>query len=135
MSELILGDSVARASKRLRTSERRPRSDRGHSRLSPRVEAELLRILERTDRPPIVEAHRKLRSFCRRARLEVPSRGTLYNALARVPAPAYEFGELPPEVRQTLHNVAHGKIPGPPGVFAAFTYGEARALGLPAGRP
>jgi hypothetical protein len=135
MSELSLADSFLRAQARLRDSARRPRSDRGRSRLSPQVESKLVELLESGDRPAVVDVLRQLGAFCRRRGLQMPSRATVYNAMHRVPMPVYDFDELPGSVRQTLHNVARGKIPGQQVVFAAFNFGDVRAISFASGLP
>jgi hypothetical protein len=55
--------------------------------------------------------------------------------MQRVPIPEYDFDELPGPVRQTLHNVARGKIPGQQVVFAAFNFGDVRAISFASGLP
>ena len=135
MSELSLAQSFSRASARLHPSGRKARSDRGHSRLSPSVESRLIAILGRRDRPAIVDVLRELRVFCTRRGLQMPSRATVYNAMNRVPAPEYDFGEMPDSVQRTLHNVARGKIPGPQVVFAAFNFGDTRAISFASSLP
>src|SRR5688500_8683523 len=124
MSELLLADSVLRARARLRGSTRRPRSGRGHSRLSREVACKLLALPGGTERPAVVDVLRQLEVFCRRRGLEMPARATVYNAVNRLPVPRYDFDELPRPVQKTLHNVAHGEIPGPQIVFAAFNFGD-----------
>lgn len=99
------------------------------------VESKLLAILGGRERPPAVEVMRELRAFCGRRGLAMPSRATLYNAAERVPIPSYDQGELPNSVRRTLHNVGEGKIPGHQVVFAAFNYGDSRALSFASGLP
>jgi hypothetical protein len=65
----------------------------------------------------------------------VPSRASIYNAFARVAPPSFEKGLLPPEVQAALHNVGDGPVPGRQVAFAAFNYGDERALSFAAGLP
>ena len=77
----------------------------------------------------------ELGAFCRRRGLEMPSRATVYNAVNRVPVPTYDYDELPRSVQQTLHNVARGRIPGQQVVFAAFNFGDVRAMSFASSLP
>jgi len=135
MSELSLARSVTRARSRLGSSARRRRSDAGKSRLAPPVERKLMALLGGAERPRVGVVYAQLRAFCARRGFEPPARASIYNALARVAAPAYLLEELPPEVRRTLHNVEDGTVPGHQVVFAAFNYGDERALSFAAGMP
>jgi hypothetical protein len=142
MSELTraafsLTDSMARAETRLGKggAARRKRSDRGGSRLVPKVEAKLRALLGAHDLPPILDVHRHVISWCKKARLAPPSRATLYNAIERVEPPTYETSKLPDSVRACLHNVGGEHVSGAHVVFAAFNYGDTRALGFAAGLP
>jgi hypothetical protein len=92
-------------------------------------------ILGSQDRPAVAEVLRELRSFCRSRSLRMPSRATVYNAMNRVPIPTFEYEDLPNSVQRTLHNVAHGPIPGHQVAFAAFNYGDTRALSFASGLP
>jgi hypothetical protein len=137
MSELFLAASIARADRRFGgETGRRRRADAGGSRLAPRVEAKLQAILAASfDRPRIGEVHAELSEWCRKAGLASPSRATVYNALDRAIPPAYDMADLPPAVRLCLHNVARGRVPGDQIVFAAFNYGDTRALSFAAAMP
>ncbi len=53
----------------------------------------------------------------------------------RAEPPLYALDELPEAVRRCLHNVGRGPIPGHQVAFAAFNYGEPRALSFAAGMP
>ena len=133
MSEFTLEASVRRADRRLGRGTRR--ADLGRSRLPPAVDAELERLLSSIDRPQMTAVHRELASFCRRNGLRVPSRSTIYNALERIAPPSFHKDALPEFVRRTLHNVGGGPIPGDRIAFAAFNYGDTRALSWAAGLP
>lgn len=134
-SELSLQGSLSRAADRLGFGTRRRRSDRGHSRLPRVIDAKLGALLRGRERPSITEVHAALGRFCEERGLKAPSRATVYNAIDRAEAPSYSWDELPEEVRSLLHNVAPGRIPGPQVAFAAFNYGESRALSFAAGLP
>lgn len=99
------------------------------------VEAELRSLLSTRDRPRMSDVHRALAAFCRARGLRAPSRSTVYNATDRVEPPSLEFDALPEAVRRTLHNVAPGEVPGHQVAFAAFNYGDTRALSFAAGLP
>jgi hypothetical protein len=99
------------------------------------VESKLLSILGSQERPAVVDVLRKLESYCRSRSLRMPSRATIYNAMDRVPIPMFAYEDLPSSVQRTLHNVAHGPIPGHQIAFAAFSYGDSRALSFAAGLP
>lgn len=135
MSELRLAASLARAELRLRGSERRRRSDAGGSRLPPKIEGKLRELLGSSERRAIVEVWQKIGAYCRRRGLRSPSRATIYNVMARVDPPLYATNELPEPVRRCLHNVRGGSVSGHQVAFAAFNYGDARALSFAAGMP
>ena len=99
------------------------------------MEAKLRSLLSTHDRPRMTDVHRVLTAFCRARRLRAPSRSTLYNAIDRVDPPTFDVDALPEAVRRTLHNVARGRVPGQQVVFAAFNYGDTRALSFAAGLP
>ncbi len=78
----------------------------------------------------------ELQRFCRRRRLRVPSRATIYNAIPRVPPHVYSIPELPVHVRDALYNLdPRGKVPGHQLAFYAFQYGDTRAASFAAGLP
>src|SRR5512140_1053164 len=135
MSEISLTPSATRFEARLRASRRRRRSDAGHARLPTAVEAALQELLATQERPPVGEVYRQLQQRCRRLRAPCPSRSTVYNAIERVVPPSFASDELPAAVRACLHNVAAGPIPGHQVVYAAFNYGDTRALSFAAGMP
>lgn len=135
MSELSLAESMARAESRLPESARKARSDRGSTRLSPQVEAELVRLLGTHERPAVLDVLRALAVYCRRQRLKPPSRASIYNAMARVEPPSYPLADLPEAVRRCLRNVGGERVPGHQVAFAAFNYGDERALSFGAGLP
>lgn len=98
------------------------------------LEAELERLLGTVDRPSMLSVRRSVSRFCRDRDLREPSRATLYNAIERVPSPAYSLSALPPHVRRCLHNLDDEAIvPGPQVAFAVFNRGESAALSWAAG--
>jgi hypothetical protein len=122
---------------------RRPRSDRGTSRLGGRVEAELARLLNTQERPSASTVSKELHTFCRRKGLKAPARATVYNAIERVDPPLYAVDALPKEVRDALYNlqardssnVEGLRVRGDHIVFYAFNHGTPRALSFAAGLP
>lgn len=135
VSDFSLESSIAQAERRLGLTHKPRRADAGRSRLPTVVEAELGRLLSGYERPRIADVHRELDRFCRRRRLTTPSRSTLYNVLQRVTPPSFDKSQLPGAVRRTLHNVDAGPIPGHQVAFAAFNYGDTKALSFAAGLP
>lgn len=114
------------------------RSDRGQSRLDPAVERHIRVLLLTQEKPSLVDAQRRLKTYCERRGLTVPSRATLYNAIDRVVLPSVSVDELPKAVRSALYNlelregdaVAMDHL-----ALYAFNYGDARALSFAAGLP
>ncbi len=77
-----------------------------------------------------------LGSFCAARGLRRPSRAALYRLLERLPCHEYAAASLPPEVGQTLYNVALDQpVPGSQLAFHCFNYGGPRALSFAAGLP
>jgi hypothetical protein len=134
MSALSLEQSMVRAQARL-AGQRAPRADRGQSRLAPSVEAELQRLLDTLERPPILAVMQSLRQACERLQQPPPSRTSIYNAIARARPPQYQVCELPPAVQSCLLNVDGVEIGGAQLVFHAFNYGTLEALSFAAGLP
>ena len=116
---------------------RRGRSDRGKSRLEPAVEAQLRALLRPRDfvRPGASEVRRRLGEFCKRTGQSVPSRGTIYNAMSRLPPIVYPRESLPESVQHTLHNVGGTEIAGRHVVFAAFNHGDISAISYASALP
>lgn len=117
-------------------TERRKRSDAGSSRMDPRVQAKLRRLLHRAERPPIGQLIADLQRFCKPRRLRVPSRATIYNFIPRCPPHEYSISALPAHVREALYNLdPRGTVPGHQLAFYAFQYGDTRAACFAAGLP
>jgi len=133
MSGFNLQRSLDRAA---RKSTRRVRSDRGRSRLEPRLAAQLDSLLSGQERLPMHVIARELGRNAARLGLRSPARATLYAALERATVPAFEKRTLPESVRVALHNVADDEIvPGHQVAFAAFNRGDVAALCFGAGLP
>lgn len=115
---------------------RRPRRDRGHSRLAPELQAELESLLAGQERPPVRQISSRLEKLCARRGFDLPARATIYQAMARTPARSYEVRALPAAVRETLYNLAEdGTVPGHQLAFHCLNYGGVEALSFAAGLP
>lgn len=117
------------------TRARAARTDKGTTRFSARVEAELHRLLSTTEKPSILSVAKQLRESCTRWGEPAPSRASVYNAIARLEPPMYRVDSLPPAVRATLLNVNNPEIDGAQLAFNAFNYGSPEALCFAAGLP
>ena len=146
VSGLSLSDSIAKAERRLGPGGRARRSDRGRSRIAPEAERHLQRLLQTRDKPSITAVAKELDEYCRRQRIPSPSRASVYNAVARAPAPSVRVAELPAEVQRSLYNLRieasrapdaadDRNLPGDQVVFYAFNYGSPRAISYAAGLP
>lgn len=134
MSAFELKDSLTRAAERLAQPQRR--QDRRRSRLSPAVEDRIAALLLTQDRPSFSDVHAELEMVCKGRGLDVPSRATLYNALARVRLPSVALADLPESVRTSLNNLGEpSHVSAEQVVFYAFNYGAPEALSFAAGRP
>src|SRR5205823_2245542 len=92
-------------------------------------------ILAGQERPRVTAVYASLRAHCMRRGLEPPARASVYNAINRLKSPEFRVHDLPPAVRRVLHNVEADRVPGPQVAFAAFNYGDERALSFAAGLP
>jgi hypothetical protein len=138
MSAFDLDRALKRAEKRLpaEAGPRRPRSDRGQSRLAPPVLHEIERLLGGQERPPMREILAELDAFCRRRGHRCPSRATVYHLMDIVRPPAYRIEALPGPVRHTLYNLPdQGEVPGHQLAFYCFNYGDTAAFSFAAGLP
>lgn len=134
MSAFDLNESMALAQSR-QSRARAARADKGTTRFSARVEAELRRLLSTTEKPSVLAVTKQLQGTCKRWREPAPSRASVYNAIARVEPPVYRVDSLPPAVRATLLNVDNTEIDGAHLAFNAFNYGSPEALCFSAGLP
>ena len=138
MAAFDLQESLRRAEERFAGDAvvRRPRRDRGRSRLAPELQAELERLLRGQERPPVRRISSRLEELCTEHGLDVPARATIYQAMARTPSRSYEVRTLPAAVRETLYNLAEdGTVPGHQLVFHCLNYGGVQALSFAAGLP
>jgi len=119
-----------------RASGRRPRSDRGRSRLDARVLSWLVEATGGYDRPPIAEVLGQVRARCEREGLRAPSRATLYKLLATLPTPRHRLAELPAPVRHALYNLEpDSDVPAHQVAFYCFNYGDLDAISFASGLP
>lgn len=116
-----------------RQSSRKRRTDAGHSRFPAAVEALVQELLSKENRPSVASAHAELRKRFRGTK--VPCRASIYNAFSRAIPPCFDKRSLPLSVQNALHNVRDGDVPGQQVAFAAFNYGDERALSFAAGLP
>ncbi len=111
------------------------RTDKGTTRFSPRVEAELQRLLSTTEKPSLLRVERQLRDTCKQWGESPPSRPSIYNAVKRAQPPVYRVAELPKPVQETLLNLNNPEIDGAQLAFYAFNYGSPEALCFASGLP
>jgi hypothetical protein len=136
MSAFNLNESMARFASHSEGLTARLRTDRGRSRLDPRLHEELARELLVQERPSISELLERLRRFAREHGIRPPARATLYELMDNLEVPDYAVAELPEAVRATLHNIdPEGRIPGPQLVFHCFSYGTLAAVSWAAALP
>lgn len=135
MSAFNWSQSVQQGQRRLAKRTRAPRSDQEKSRFPQRVEAELQRLLAGPERPALAALARSLRATCERWGEPVPSRATVYNAIARARSQRYAVAQLPQAVQRTLLNLDASELAGEQVVFFAFNYGTAEAISFASGLP
>lgn len=131
-----LRNSAQRAERRLGGTARRPRSDRGSLRIADAVVALARPLLLGQERPDLKQVHAELSARCVAEGLSAPSRGTLYNLLARIPGHVHSIGELPPHIRDLLYNLdPEGEIQGAQLILYCANYGNDRAMSFAASLP
>lgn len=141
MTAFNLEESLARARQRLGGAsevapKRRRRSDAGRARLAPAVASQLRALLSGQERPSVTQVRRSLRTTCVKVGCPLPSRSTIYAAMARATVRRHRVAELPPPVRRALYNLdGTSEVPGHQLVFYAFNYGDLRALMYAASLP
>lgn len=138
MAAFGLKESMQRAEKRFGGDPnlRRPRRDRGRSRLPAELQAELERLLQGRERPPVRTILSRLEDFCAPRVFDVPARATIYQAMARAPARRYPVAELPKPIQETLYNLSEDSIvPGHQLAFHCLNYGGVQAVSFAAGLP
>jgi hypothetical protein len=138
MSVIDLQSSLARAEKRMgqTTTSRRPRRDRGTSRLHPEVLLKLEELLRGQDRLPVRSIQRILGEFCAARRLRPPARATIYESMARAKVHSFAIADLPHAARESLYNLPEtGEVPGHQLAFYCLNYGGLDAISFAAGLP
>jgi hypothetical protein len=138
MTAFDLHRSLEQARERLGDNprSRRPRSDRGRSRLEPRIRARLEELLLGQERPPVREIQAAIEEYCAASGLRAPARATIYEAMARTVPRRYDIARLPTAARETLYNLdASGQVPGHQLAFYCLNYGGLAAASFAAGLP
>lgn len=143
MSIFELEESLKRLDARLaRTTEpsqdsaRRPRRDRGRSRLDPAVLGVLEELLQARERPSVRFIQERLAGHCDAVGLRAPARATIYKCMEQIPARSHPVRELPRAVRETLYNLSSdGEVPGHQLAFHCLNYGDVEAISFAAGLP
>ena len=140
MSSFNFQASLERAEKRLkstpRLSGRRQRSDRGASRIDPRIRGFLAEACGGYDRPAMAAVLAEVTTRCERAGLRPPSRAAAYKLLATLPTPMCRVAELPEAVRHALYNLSSdSRVPAHQVAFYCFNYGDLAAVSFAAGLP
>lgn len=140
MSAFDLAASLARAERRLGGAGgppgRRARSDRGRSRLDPRVLDIVQNVLSTPERPGMSRALEEIAGRCREAALRPPSRATVYTLLDTMPSGTWRVSRLPRAVRDALYNLdPDGDVPGHQLAFYCFNYGDLSAASFASGLP
>jgi len=130
---------MERARRRLQVTprtSRRPRSDRGRSRIDPRVLSAVAEAAGGHDRPSMAALIETVGRRCREQGLAPPSRATLYKLLVRLPTTTHRLGDLPPAVQAALYNLEpDNKVPAHQVAFYCFNYGDLRAIAFASGMP
>ncbi len=84
----------------------------------------------------MTEALAEIGRRCRRARIQPPSRATVYKLLDTLPTPSYRVRDLPRPVREALYNlVPESLVPGHQLAFYCFNYGDLAAVSFASGLP
>ena len=116
--------------------ERRPRADRGASRVDRRVLSWLSQATAGYDRPRVADLLARIAERCHNEGRRSPSRATVYKLLGRLPTPKYRLSELPAAVREALYNLGpDSEVPGHQLAFYCFNYGDLQAISFAAGLP
>jgi hypothetical protein len=125
-----------RTKKRSGSVGRRPRRDRGTSRVDPAIIEQLSHLTSGQERPAMQEMLRELAEWCGRKGHKTPSRATVYHLLTRLPGRSYDFDSLPKSVQAALYNFSSGsRVPGHQLAFYCFNYGDLTDLSFAAGLP
>lgn len=139
MGAFDLRGSLERAQARLEDRSpkaRRPRSDRGRSRLDPAVVSWIEQRFQGRERPPMRWVRRELDAFCLQRGVRPPARTTLYQLMKTLPSRSRVAADLPPAVRETLYNLSQdSSVPGHQLAFHCLNYGGLSAVSYAAGLP
>lgn len=139
MSMFDLQSSMDRAETRLKSAPshgRRPRSDRGASRLDGRILRWLTSATSGHDRPNMTAVIADVTAQCRREGVKPPSRATAYKLLATLPTATFRQETLPASVRDALYNLTGDSVvPAHQVAFYCFNYGDLAAVSFAAGLP
>ena len=131
--------SIDRAEARLKgapTRRRRPRSDRGASRLDARILEWLTTATAGHDRPNMTAVIAEVSARCRRAGIKSPSRATVYKRVATLPTTTLRRATLPAAVQNALYNLADDSaVPAHQVVFYCLNYGDLAAVSFAASLP
>lgn len=88
------------------------------------------------DRPRFQSLDAAVSRYCEARGLSRPSKATLYHYLAIAPVPTYRRRDLPPAVQAALYNLDDDSpVPARQVVFAAFNYGDVKAISFASGLP
>jgi len=140
MSVFNFSTSAEKARRRLggsrRRSLRRPRSDRGRSRLPSPVLEVLREMLLGQERPRMRELLADLHKHCRERALAPPSRATVYKLMGELPCPKLRVGDLPAPVQHALYNFEpESEVPAHQVAFHCFNHGSLPAISFAASLP
>jgi len=140
MSAFNFRTSAEQARRRLggsrRRSLRRPRSDRGRSRLPAPVLEVLRKLLWSQERPRMRDLLADMHKHCRELALAPPSRATVYKLMGTLPCPRLRVGDLPAPVQQALYNFEpKSEVPTHQVAFGCFNHGSLPAISFAASLP
>ncbi|HHH30379.1 MAG TPA: hypothetical protein ENK57_18835 [Polyangiaceae bacterium] len=86
------------------------------------------------DKPNIAAVVRELEHRGAREGIRAPSRGTVYQAMNKLPTRQHRVGDLPPAVRDALYNFTpSSSVPEAQLAFYCFNYGNLAAISFAAG--
>ena len=136
MSAFDINESLARARQRLEGETRAPRADRGRVRLDPRMVEHLRELLGGDEKPCITDVVRELKRRGEQEGVRAPSRGTVYQAMDKLPTRRHRVADLPSTVRSALYNFDESsEVPEAQIAFYCFNYGTLAAVSFASGLP
>lgn len=132
--------SVEKAQKRLSAhavpSSRRPRADRGRSRLAAPVLAIVVEELSGQERPPMAALLERIERRCVAIGEKAPSRATVYKLMESCPTASLPLAGLPAAVRSALYNLTGDvRVPAHQVALYCFNHGDTTAISFAAGLP